>query len=596
MCGIAGAYGGSPLEHDQLVHQLLQQMTHRGPDAHSATVGDFYVLGHNRLAINDLSPAGEQPFDSSAGTVSCIYNGEIYNHQELRSRFGITTPSSCDGAILPALWERGGVTSLNELRGMYSLAIVDGRARTLTLATDPFGIKPCYWARHQGHVIFASESRPLARLLGDHPLDKHALATFLLSGSIPAQASAHEGIHRVSPGTWVTFGLDGSMSSGSFTPAQTRSSAATNIDIAAGFRESVGAHLMADVPVGLLLSSGVDSLAVAVAAREAGQPLHCLTVDFGGVDGGESPAAAVAAKELKAEHSIVRSDPTPDDLNQFIAAMDRPTVDGLNTFLACQAVRAQGLKVVLSGAGGDEILGGGYRHHRHSWLARASPSLLATASAALVARGSRIAIIPDRAISGFMSVGWPVDNASLVSFARTLRHDATTTKQILGMKPLPRFTDSPISRLGSDSARIDLLKIESEQYLMSQLLPDADSFSMAHSVELRVPFVDVPFAALAWSAPRSNRSKASFAKVFGSSIVERAAGKAKRGFGVPMDSWMRGGPLERLVREAERRESQVDDLVGAAIAKHTIQRWREGRAHWSTAWSIAVLEAWMKRA
>jgi asparagine synthase (glutamine-hydrolysing) len=596
MCGIAGAYGGSPLEHDQLVHQLLQQMTHRGPDAHSAAVGDFYVLGHNRLAINDLSPAGEQPFDSSAGTVSCIYNGEIYNHQELRSRFGITTPSSCDGAILPALWERGGVTSLNELRGMYSLAIVDGRARTLTLATDPFGIKPCYWARHQGHVIFASESRPLARLLGDHPLDKHALATFLLSGSVPAQASAHEGIHRVSPGTWVTFGLDGSMSSGSFTPARTRSSAATDIDIAAGFRESVGAHLMADVPVGLLLSSGVDSLAVAVAAREAGQPLHCLTVDFGGIDGGESAAAAAAAKVLKAEHSIVRSDPTPDDLEHFISAMDRPSVDGLNSFLACQAVAAQGLKVVLSGTGGDEIVGGGYPHHKQSWLAQSSPSMMATASAALIGHGSRTRFVPEKGVSGLLSVGWPTDNASLVSFARTLRHDAQTTKRILRLGPLPRFADSPVARLGSNSSKIDLLKAEAEQYLMSQLLPDADSFSMAHSVELRVPFVDVSFAALAWSTPRSGRSKLSFAKSFGSPIVEHAATQTKRGFGVPMDYWMRNGPLKSLVHEAETGQSRVDELLEADMAKHVIRRWREGRAHWSTAWSFAVLEAWMKRA
>jgi asparagine synthase (glutamine-hydrolysing) len=352
----------------------------------------------------------------------------------------------------------------------------------------------------------------------------------------------------------------------------------------------------ADVPVGLLLSSGVDSLAVAVAAREAGQSLHCLTVDFGGADGSESATASTAAKAIGAEHSVVRSAPTSDDLEQFIAAMDRPTVDGLNAFLACQAVAAQGLKVVLSGAGGDEVLGGGYRHHRRGWLARASPTLLATASAALAARNSRLTIIPNRAVSGLMSVGWPVDNSSLVSFARTLRHDATTTTQILKLRPLPRFAHSSINRLGADSVRIDLLKVEAEQYLMSQLLPDSDSFSMTHSVELRVPFVDVRFAALAWATPRSGRSKVSFAKSFGSPIVERAAARAKQGFGVPMDSWMRRGPLETLVRDAEAGESQVDHLLGAAVAQRTIQRWREGRAHWSTAWSIAVLEAWMKRA
>jgi asparagine synthase (glutamine-hydrolysing) len=155
---------------------------------------------------------------------------------------------------------------------------------------------------------------------------------------------------------------------------------------------------------------------------------------------------------------------------------------------------------------------------------------------------------------------------------------------------------SSIRRVGCPSRRTSMLWAETEQYLMSQLLPDSDAFSMAHSVELRVPFVDVSFAAVAWCAPGSRHPKRSFAQAFAVPLVERAAARSKRGFGVPMDSWMRQGPLEPFVREAERGNTMVGDLLGSVVVQRTIQRWREGRAHWSTAWSVAVLDAWMKRA
>jgi asparagine synthetase B (glutamine-hydrolysing) len=149
-----------------------------------------------------------------------------------------------------------------------------------------------------------------------------------------------------------------------------------------------------------------------------------------------------AAEELHADHSIVRTEPTSDDVERFFAAMDRLSVDGLNAYLACQAVASHGLKVVLSGAGGDEVLGGGCRHHRLGWLVRASPSALRVAIAAMATRDSWMQLAPEKAMSGMMSVGWPTDVGSLVAFARTLRHDRETTRRILDLSPLPRFDES----------------------------------------------------------------------------------------------------------------------------------------------------------
>lgn len=593
MCGIAGVFGQSADRHHATIEQMLDDLAHRGPDGRVVSAAESYILGHNRLAINDLSVGGDQPFTSDSPSLSCIYNGEIYNHIALRSRFGFDVPSDCDGAILPALWAKFGVDSLKALRGMYSIAVVDRDAQTLTLAVDPFGIKPCYWVQHEGHVFFASESRALSRSLQRLRPSAPALAAFLLTGCVPANASAYERINRVEPGGWVRFDVDGKVTAGLTSVEATSGGVTGRANLAVPFESSVRAHLLADVPVGLLLSGGVDSLAIAVAASRAGQNLHFVTVDFGSE--GEGPAASVAASELKSRHSIVRAEPTAADIDGFFAAMDRPTIDGLNTYLACKAVSALGFKVVLSGTGGDEVLGGGYPHHKLRWLARAGlPPALAKTCAALADGALKIPGFSDKGVSGLMSVGWPTNYESLVSFARTLRHDRETTRNILELRPYPRFSDSGVRVLGGPSSRARLLRAETEQYLMSQLLPDSDSFSMAHSVELRVPFVDVVFANASWGMHVTGHRKASFAHSLASPLVDRAAHRTKQGFGLPMDRWMRSGPLEPYLRRAESRDSAVGGLIDQNSVGRTIQRWRAGQAHWSTAWSLAVADAWMR--
>jgi asparagine synthase (glutamine-hydrolysing) len=596
MCGIAGVFGEDARRYQGTVDEMLHLMRSRGPDAESTSSDEWYILGHNRLAINDLTGEGEQPFTSSVGSTRCIYNGEIYNHRELRTSFGIYPRSSCDGAILPDLLGTRGYAALGYLRGMFALAWVDLQSRSMTLATDPFGMKPCYWMRYEGNVMFASEAGALTRVTDSRKLSSSAIASFLLTGCVPAQSSPYAAITRMEPGTWTRFEMGGTTTSGRILPVLGPVLKVSAAALVESFHESVAAHMLADVPVGLLLSDGVDSTAIAYSAAQTGRTPHCITVDLGGTGRSEAPAAAEVARELGTDHTIVRVDPSPDDLDNFFAAMDRPSIDGLNTYLACKAVAAQGVRVVLSGAGGDELLGGGYRHHRLGWAAWLSPPPLGRTGALLRSHTRLADRVPARAVSGLMSVGWPTDGQSLVAFARTLRHSRAMTERLISLDPDARHANFTVGSIGNGSQRSRMMQAETGQYLMSQLLPDSDSFAMAHSVELRVPFVDVRFASHAWSAGRSLQPKRKFAEAFDRPALVRAAAAEKQGFGVPMDSWMREGPLMRFVQACEHKASAMCDLLGADEVQRTVARWKNGGAHWSTVWCLASAEAWMSNA
>ena len=593
MCGIAGVFGEEARRYRGRVDEMLHLMHSRGPDAEQTSSGEWYIFGHNRLAINDLTSEGEQPFTSSVGSTRCIYNGEIYNHRELRTRFGLFPRSSCDGAILPDLLDAQGHVALAHLRGMFAMAWIDLPSRSMTLATDPFGMKPCYWMRHEGNIIFASEAGALARVMDSRELSLTAISSFLLTGCVPAQSSPYAAITRMEPGTWTRFELGGSTASGRTLPVLEPAPKVGAADLVESFHESVAAHMLADVPVGLLLSDGVDSTAIAYSAGRVGRAPHCITVDLGGTGRSEAPAAAEVARELGADHTIVHVDPSPDDLDSFFAAMDRPSIDGLNTYLACKAVAAQGLTVVLSGAGGDELLGGGYRHHRFGWGAWLSPPPLRRSGALLRAHPRLADRVPAKAISGLMSAGWPTDGQSLIAFARTLRHSRAMTERLMRLDPDARHSNLALDSIGNNSQRSRMLRAETGQYLMSQLLPDSDSFAMAHSVELRVPFVDVRFANHAWSRVRSRHPKRDFAQAFNQPALVRAAAAQKQGFGVPMDRWMREGPLSRFVEASEHKASVMCDLLGNDEVQRTVARWKNGDAHWSTVWCLASAEAWI---
>lgn len=588
MCGIAGAFGPNALAFRSEVETMARDMHHRGPDDATIAEGNNYLLAHTRLAIVDLSEAGLQPFLSN--NTACIYNGELYNHAELRKSFGFESASTCDGAILPELFDRLGMPGLDLLSGMFAIAAVQTARNELVLAVDAFGMKPCYWTKIADTILFASEARALARAVDRSDVSIPAVASYLLAGSMPAQVSPFRDIHRVAPGSCVVF-RPGLQPRVEWFAHRRRAPEPTDDAVVAAFVDTVGAHLMADVPIGLLLSDGVDSTAIALAAATVGANLHCVTLDMGGARSATAAAARVAG-QCGFGHDAITVEPTESDIDDYFSAMDRPTVDGLNTFLACKAVADQGLKVALSGAGGDEVLGGGYRHHRLARLSVMSPDILSRLGRGLATWPRLKPLVPDRAYSAIASVGWPTDPRSLVTAARTIRHGAAITDQVLLMEPDLRF-ESPTE--GSATLRERVLRAESDQYLSSQLLPDSDSFSMAHSVELRIPFTDRRFASIAWAAPWARNQKLRFANAFGDARLMHAATQPKEGFGIPMERWMRDGPLTAHVESVTAKSSEVSHLLGQHEAQDVVNKWRVGHSHWSVPWSLAVLEGWLRR-
>ena len=363
MCGIAGTIDPVAERAVARVSLLNDTQAHRGPD-HSviARAGEI-TLGNTRLAIQDPTSAGNQPFASADGRYICVFNGEIYNHRQLAERFRLPVRTACDGEVIAQLWAKLGVESLAELRGMFAIAVADTLEECLFLARDPFGIKPLYWRLlPDGSLVFASEVRPLTRLAPGIRVDDAAVARYLRYGAMAADQSPFLEITAVPPNSIAVVRQDRRVEVRPLRPDGPVAVRPRPSDLGAALAESTDLHLGADVPTALLLSGGVDSAAVAAIGRRLGRDLHCLTVAAQGAPD-ETPEASRTARHYGHRFQRVQAVLQDSDVARFFQAMQRPSVDGLNTYLICRAVHETGFKVALSGLGGDEAVGG-YSHFR----------------------------------------------------------------------------------------------------------------------------------------------------------------------------------------------------------------------------------------
>ncbi|MDQ1654251.1 MAG: hypothetical protein QOI35_3451, partial [Cryptosporangiaceae bacterium] len=593
MCGICGASGP---EAERSVAVLNQLQRHRGPDHTAAAPAGRYTLGNTRLAIVDLTESGNQPLVSSDGAIVCVFNGEIYNHRELISQHGLRPTSDSDGGVVPELYSRFGTAALRLLRGMFALAIVDLRDGHLLLARDPLGIKPLYWCRRAGDLLFASEARALTTVARLPGVAREALAEFLRCGHLASGQAPFRGIESLAPNEWAEFDGAAVVRRGEVRPQlwDDPPPPPSGEEVRETLLESVRLHLRSDVPTALLLSSGIDSAAIAWAAAGRGASVTAFTVDVGG---GRSEAAAAAqiARHYGHGHVVLTRAVEASDVARFVAAMQRPSIDGLNSYLVCEAVAERGVKVALSGLGGDEAIGG-YRHFRLlralrilAWADRISPALRRALLGHLPMRGP----LASGKACELLGPDGPRDADGLSRLQRRL----------FGPADIAALTGSPQSgnldrgnldrTRGSGRSARELSGAELETYLQGMLLPDADAYSMASGVELRVPFVDVDFlrAALAVD-PHRGIGKRGFAHMLGEPLLVAAAARPKQGFSVPMDQWMREGALTALVAALADTGAPVwqhlDQSAGLAI----VERWRRG-GRWAEAWSLAVLNAWL---
>ena len=541
MCGICGAIDPSAERAERRVAALNESQQHRGPDHGVLVRTDSFTLGNTRLAIQDPGPAGNQPFVSPDRRYHCVFNGEIYNYRSLVELYQLPVRTSCDGEVIPHLWAKLGPSSLAELRGMFAIALVDSLERRLYLARDPFGIKPLYWRiLADGALLFASEVRPLASIAGAVRVSGQAIAHYLRFGAMGGDQSPFDEISALPPNSVASFGMDREVTIRPILPDGPVATIQAPADLEAALTESIDLHLNADVPTALLLSGGTDSATIAAIGRRLGRSLHCLTIATQDM-ADESDDAAKTARYYGHHFQRIPAALDGGGVTGFFQAMQRPSIDGLNTFLVAKAVHEAGFKVALSGLGGDEAVGG-YSHFRLLRYLRflkiieKAPDPILEAGSHVIAR---LGIAGEVKANKLLKAGGPRVGSTLPLLWREVLQ-AKSVRELTGIQAVddPGFLAAGTAGSSPDSFAA-MVATEVAIYLQAMLLPDADTFSMAASVELRVPFVDcgVFAAALGLTAGTTKRpGKMAFGESLEDSYLKTIASKPKRGFSMPMQN------------------------------------------------------------
>jgi len=562
MCGLAATlrYNGA-VDRDALI-RTRDAMAARGPDGFGLWLSDDGAVGlaHRRLSIIDLSESGAQPMASADGGLHIAFNGEIYNYRELRAECeaaGQVFRSESDTEVLLALYQRLGIAMLDRLVGMFAFALWDGQRRGMLLARDPFGIKPLYVAEDSGGIKVASQVKALLAGGGiDTSPDSAGHVGFFLWGHVPEPHTLYRGIRALPAGTWAWAGQDGECRQGRYFDlsaglASARCDNATDAaeQLAAALAASVRRHLIADVPVGVFLSGGLDSTTLlALAAKEASAPVRSLTLgfaEFAGTARDEVPMAEAVAAAYGTDHvtSRIAAVDFAAAKADILAAMDQPSVDGVNTWLVARAAKQRGLKVALSGLGGDEVFAGYDSFARIPRLAGLSVPRPLGRLVRLATQGW-IGRFTSPKMAGLFEYGGGWGGATLLSRGLYMPWELS---QVLdpdlardGWKRLaPEATlDGLVS--GIAAPRLKVSALEMAGYMRNQLLRDADWAGMAHGIEIRVPLVDIElFRALlpllAGPNPPSKRDMANSARP---PLPDAVLNRPKTGFFVPITQWL----------------------------------------------------------
>ena len=594
MCGLAAvfAYGpdAPPVRRGELL-AMNESMASRGPDGDGLWLADDGRVGlaHRRLAIIDLSDAAAQPMTHGDGRYRITYNGEIYNFRALRQRLeddGAVFRTESDTEVILHLYERHGADLVEHLRGMYALALWDDAQRGLLLARDPFGIKPLYYA-DDGHTLRAA-SQVKALVAGGgagHGQDPAGHAGFFLFGYVPEPHTLYQDVRALPAGS--TLWVDGNGPRAVrrfFDAAQVLADTTASSDrppIGDLLRDSVDHHLVADVRVGVFLSAGLDSATLTgLAAEQRGGDLDTLTLgfdEFAGTGRDEVPLAEAVARSYGTRHVTrrVAGSDFASRLDDLLAAMDQPTIDGVNTYFVADAAARSGLKVALSGLGGDELFGG-YDSFRQ--IPHLVGVLGRVPGAAVLGRAFRLASAPWMArmtspkYAGLLEYGTTYGDAYLLRRGLFMPWElpgllgpdmARDGWQALAPRARLDATHRPIAEPGRKVAAL-----ETVWYMANQLLRDADWAGMAHSLEIRVPLVDaVLFRGLApWIGRAGGPDKRAMARTPGTALPGAVLGRAKTGFFVPVRQWLQGdgdGVGERGLRGWARRVYR--ETTGTAI-------------------------------
>jgi len=580
------------------LRSMQAALRHRGPDdegiylpkskeqgARSVTCG----LAHTRLAILDLSPAGHQPMTTPDGRFTIVFNGEIYNFLELRQQLmadGVSFQSQTDTEVILRLYERRGGDCVEPLRGMFAFAVWDEREKTCFLARDPLGIKPLYIAQPAGDLIFASELRALmASGLVAKQLDAASVFGFFQAGTVPEPGTLVRGVRMLAAGSsllwkngettsrryWhINFGGRG------IAPGK----AATHVRKA--LLDSVRRHFVSDVPVGVFLSGGIDSTAIVGLSRAVGQTdLRTFSISFGEPEFNEGDVARQTATHFNTRHADWRLEAATGKklFAEFLQKLDQPSIDGFNTFTVSRFAREQGLKVVLSGLGGDELFGGYPSFQKipsmMAWSRRLGTLPAVRSLAGRILQWNRQPRW--RRLGGFLE-----RPATLAGAYRAFRgvfeeQEARALAAKFSQVSPENVREMELDLAAQPTPQDEVSALELQLYLRNQLLRDSDVMSMASGLELRVPLVDQALFESVAAIPASLRLRPGKQMLLDAvpEVPAWVGQRPKRGFRFPFQQWIEGDWREMFAAVVARSDCRAQT--------------------WYQQWALFVFDHWCQR-
>ena len=582
MCGIAGIHAPGGDADPRLVAAMAERMAHRGPDGRGSYEAPGIALGMRRLAIIDPQ-GGHQPLFNEREDVVAVFNGELYNHAELRAeleRRGHRLRSGSDGEVIPHLYEEHGIGFVERLNGIFAIALWDARSQTLHLARDQFGVKPLYFSHRGRRLAFASEVRALlADPSVSRELDAAAIDRFLTFRFVPSPGTGLEGVRKLEPATVLSFGRPGLRTTAYATdvPGGNRTDRRLVEEYRAAFERAVARQMMSDRPIGVMLSGGVDSGAVCAAMARHATQVRAYTVGFsgGGARTDEIAQAAATARLFGAEHEsvVIGEREYLEALPAAMAGIEEPvgTTSALAVRFVADLMRPS-VPVALCGQGADEPLGG-YGRHRGARLAELLRRL--PGARAVAGRLPR----PAGAVTlsrGLDALAARDDLGLLMNAYRLLRDPekaalyrpqfAARVRELA--QPSGQAVERLRARVRDRSPLGQMLYVDTRLWLPDELLLIADKMSMAASVELRVPFLDRDLVALAESAHPSQhvrrlRGKSLHKQAMLGLLPREIVHRRKLGWQTPVDRWLRDQlrPLaeEVLLGEGEACRSLFEE-------------------------------------
>ena len=621
MCGILGLIGKHSQTFEPALAAGLRALAHRGPDDEGLAVLPLRTdpdrsvgLGSRRLAILDLSPAGHQPMLDPVRGHWVIFNGEIYNFAAVRTdleALGHSLSSNCDTEALLKAYGEWGEACLDRLRGMFAFAVWDPSRDRLFLARDRFGVKPLYYYQSADLLLFGSEVRALlATGLVRRRLEPRGLASYLEVGSVQDPLTLVEGVRSLPAGHFLVWEKGRTVEHAywdivkvSHRHPSTASPTEAIANVYEILSEAVSLRLVADVPLGVFLSGGIDSTSIAILAQAASvKPIQTFSVVFSEAQHSEDDYSSFVAQMLKTRHHRITltQQQLLAQLPDALESMDQPSIDGLNIYFVSEATKREGATVALSGLGGDELFAG-YPTFRYVPMLMALRGPLRWTNPILKRWGSPL---ESHWLSKFLGLATEATHPYFIlrrlfspsGVAALLRDDAKGNRWSADA-PTPEALCPQIRQLDPIN---QVSVLEATNYMLNTLLRDADVMSMAHSLEVRNPLLDhelweYVLPLVGRLKVHSSCPKPLLVKALGTRIPKVVYARPKMGFAFPFDEWSRGALRAPLEEQLLNHQTSGRELINPRAASTVWNHFLSGKTNWARPWSLFVLKRWIRR-